>query len=131
MAFKPKQDQSFSTEPKTGMSTQASPSYLGKTIHIKGNIISDEDVTVEGKLEGTISVKKTLTIGKNGSIKADVDANAVKIDGISEGNIKASRVEISSQGECIGNIFTERIMIADGARIRAAINLDQKEGDKK
>ncbi len=102
---------------------ETSRSFIGKTMNIEADITSDEDVTVEGKVTGNISISKTLTIGKNGSVKADINASVVRIIGEARGNITASKkVEILSQGRFTGNIQSQKLVIADGAILNGTIN---------
>lgn len=76
-----------------------SGSYLGKSIEIKGEISSEEYLTVEGKVIGNITSNKKLTIGSNGFVKGKIDAQEVRIDGKVEGIIHATgKLEISRGG---------------------------------
>lgn len=98
-------------------------SFIGKTMNIKADITSEEDVTVEGQVTGNITISRTLTIGKSGKVTADIEASVVRIIGEAKGNIVASeKVEILSQGRYTGNIKAERLVVADGAILNGNIN---------
>ena len=101
---------------------------LGKTIQIKGDLIGNEDLTIEGKLEGRIFLKDhNLTIGENGNIKADVQAKGVVVIGKLVGNITAQdKVELAATGSMRGDISAPRVMITDGARFRGSIDMEPK-----
>jgi len=100
-----------------------SNSFIGQSMVIEADITSDDDVTVEGKVTGNISVGKTLTIGKNGSIKADIKAGIVRIFGEAKGNIHAAdKVEIMSLGRYSGNIHSQKLVVAEGAILNGEIN---------
>jgi cytoskeletal protein CcmA (bactofilin family) len=108
----------------------AAASYIGKTMKIEGELVSEEDLTIEGDVSGTIEVSKTLTIGGNGSVSADINANVVKIIGRAKGNIVASdKVSILSQGRYTGNIQSQKLVVAEGAILIGDIN-KETEGEK-
>lgn len=104
--------------------TSSSPgSFIGKTMNIKADITSEEDMTVEGNITGNITISKTLTIGKSGKVTADIKASVVRIIGEARGNIEASeKVEILSQGRYTGNIKSQKLVVADGAILNGDIN---------
>lgn len=103
-----------------------SGSYIGKTMQIKGEIVSDEYLTVEGKVQGNIEISKTLTIGKNGYIDGVIKAEEVRIDGKAEGTITANtKLQISSTGDFYGSIKSKKLVIEEGAIFRGKVNNDQ------
>jgi cytoskeletal protein CcmA (bactofilin family) len=105
---------------------QASSSYLGKTLKVKGEITSDEMLTVEGEVKGNINITKTLTIGKDGYVDGEISAEVVKIDGKAKGNITATqKLEISSKGNFYGNIKSDKLVIAEGAVFQGKANMDE------
>lgn len=107
-------------------STGASSSYLGKTLKIKGEISSEEYLTVEGEVTGNINITKTLTIGKEGYVDGEITAEVVKIDGKAKGSITASeKLEISSRGNFHGNIKSEKLVIEEGAVFQGNANQDE------
>jgi len=109
-------------------------SFIGKTMEIEGDLASDEDVKIEGKVKGNIIVSKTLTIGRSGRVKADIKAAIVRILGEAKGNIIASdKVEILAQGRCSGNIQSQKLVVAEGAILNGNINEEisiNKNSDK-
>jgi len=90
---------------------------IGQSIQIKGELTGNEDLTIDGTVEGNINLKENnLTIGPNGNIKADLNAKTVTITGEVQGNVTAEeKVEIRETGKLRGNIVAPRIVIADGA----------------
>ena len=84
------------------------------------------------QVEGTIDPKgNCLTIGPNGSVKANVNACAVVVQGKLEGNIHASdRVDLKQSAVVVGDIATQRISIDEGAYFKGSVNI-QKEAPKK
>jgi cytoskeletal protein CcmA (bactofilin family) len=100
---------------------------IGQSIHIKGELTGNEDLVIDGQVEGTISLKDHhLTIGKNGKIQAAIQAKSVKIDGSVEGNVNAGEVvEITNSGSLQGDIVSPRIIISDGARFKGTVDMDR------
>lgn len=101
-------------------------SYLGKTLKIKGEITSDEYLTVEGEVTGNINITKTLTIGKSGYVDGEITADVVKIDGRAKGNIKAhEKLQITSNGTFTGNVSSNKLVIQEGAVFQGKANQDE------
>ncbi len=89
---------------------------IGSKTTVKGEISGDEDVLVEGTVEGQIRINKDLRVGQGGTVKATIDAQSVVVSGEVIGDCHAaSRVEIQSSGRLTGNIRAPRVVIAEGA----------------
>ncbi|MCP4217062.1 MAG: polymer-forming cytoskeletal protein [bacterium] len=105
--------------------TSGPASFIGKTMNIEGELFSDEDLTVEGKVKGTVNVSKTLIIGRSGDVTADINAKVVKIIGKARGTIVASeKVAILSEGYYSGSIHSEKLIVSEGAILIGHINQD-------
>ena len=100
---------------------------IGKSIVVKGELRGSEDLTVEGQVEGKIALKQhVLTIGAHGRIRAQVFAKAVVVLGEVIGNIEATeKVAIRSEGAVEGDIKAPRVAIAEGAKFRGGIDMQQ------
>jgi len=100
---------------------------IGKSVFIKGELTGDEDLTIEGRVEGKIELKDhNLIIGPNGKINAEVNAKNVTIIGSVVGNIAASEIiEIRASGSVIGDIKAPRISIADGAHLKGSVDMQK------
>lgn len=99
-------------------------SFIGKTLFIKGEIFSDEEIVVEGKIEGKLNVKHRVIIAKNGVINADIDGKEIVIKGRVNGNVKSNyKVEIVPGGVLNGNIVSQKVVLAEGAIFRGNINM--------
>src|SRR5579864_2574007 len=111
--------------------TRRKVTRIGKSIVIKGELSCSEDLDIEGRVEGTIEPKgNRLTIGPSGSVKANVNACAVIVQGKLEGNIHASdRVDLKQSAIVVGDITTQRISIDEGAHLKGSVNI-QKEAPK-
>jgi cytoskeletal protein CcmA (bactofilin family) len=99
---------------------------IGQSVQIKGELTGNEDLTIDGSVDGKIVVKDhSLTIGANGKITAEVHGKTVIVTGQVVGNITADdKVEIAPTGSVQGDIRAPRVAIADGARFRGSIDMD-------
>ncbi len=101
---------------------------IGQSIQIKGELTGNEDLTIEGKVDGKIILKDhNLTIGANGRITAEIHAKTVMVVGEVVGNITADdKVEVAPTGSMKGDIVAPRVVLADGARFKGSIDMDRK-----
>lgn len=102
---------------------------IGKSIVIKGELSGGEDLTIEGKVDGSIELRDhVLTIGPNGRIKAQVAAKSIVVQGHVTGNLTATeKVDIKENGSVEGDIVAPRIAIADGSHFRGSVDMQRKE----
>jgi cytoskeletal protein CcmA (bactofilin family) len=102
--------------PAAAASKAASTCVIGAKTTIKGEISGDEEILVEGTIEGQIRIHKDLRVGQGGVVKATVDAQSVVVSGELIGDCHAAnRVEIQASGRLTGNIRAPRVVIAEGA----------------
>jgi cytoskeletal protein CcmA (bactofilin family) len=97
---------------------------ISQGIKIKGEVTGSEDLFVDGVVEGKLSLttNSCLTIGPNGSVKADVTAREVIVRGKIEGKvIGRDKVQLWSTGEVTGEVLTDRLAIEDGALLRGKV----------
>jgi cytoskeletal protein CcmA (bactofilin family) len=99
---------------------------LGSSVHIKGTISGSEDLQIDGKVEGAISLRgHGLTIGASAQLNSEIDAREVVVYGKVTGNVHArDRVDVKTDGSIIGDISTARISIEDGAHFKGRIEID-------
>jgi len=102
--------------------------HIGKSVVIKGEINGSEDLTIEGKVDGKISLpQNTLTVGVNGQLNAEISAKVVVVLGEIKGNVSAAeKVDIRDQGTVDGDIKTKKLAIADGAHFRGSIDMHRQ-----
>lgn len=100
-------------------------SHFGKTVTIKGELQSQEDVFIDGKLEGVIRLGgRSLTVGPHGDVKADITAHEVIVHGKLRGNVEArDRIEIGRTGSVWGDLSMARISIQDGAFFQGKVDI--------
>ncbi len=102
-----------------------SVSVFGSTLVFRGELSADEEILIQGKVEGTIAHhKKNITIGKHGRVSALIHANSITIQGRVDGDIHGDEFVVMTNGsEVNGNIFCPRIMMEDGARFNGTIQM--------
>jgi cytoskeletal protein CcmA (bactofilin family) len=101
---------------------------IGKSIAIKGDLTGNEDLVIEGKVEGKITLPSgQVTIGADGKVTADLDAKSVVIVGRVKGNVRATeRAEIHSSGVLEGDVHAPRLVVQEGAVLKGAVLMDSE-----
>jgi cytoskeletal protein CcmA (bactofilin family) len=119
-------------KPSSGGAHVREAAIIGPSIHINGDLRGEEDLLVEGTVNGTVQMQdNTLTIGSNGHISATVYANSVYVDGKLEGDLYGSdRVAIRKTGSVTGTIVSPRISLDDGGYFKGTMEMDQASVDK-
>jgi cytoskeletal protein CcmA (bactofilin family) len=109
------------------MAVENAPARIGKTVVICGEVKGREDLIVDGRVEGTVSLLESrLTIGPNANVAADLSAKDILIMGQVQGNLVASgRVELRSGCLVEGNISALRLAVEDNAVFRGKVDLTQ------
>lgn len=98
---------------------------VGPAIAIRGRIDGEEDLRVEGRIEGSIALTETLYVEPSGVVIAEVEARDVVVSGIIIGDVTAINcVTLNKGAKLIGNIRAPRLIIADGASFRGDITMD-------
>lgn len=100
---------------------------LGRSMVIKGELSASEDLTLMGRIEGSVTLTDhTLTIGPDADIRAAVTARSVVILGAVTGNVIAKeKVDIRSSGSVLGDVVSPRISIAEGGCLNGKIEMPQ------
>lgn len=109
------------------MAVENSPARIGKSIVICGEVKGQEDLVVDGRVEGTVSLAENrLTIGPNANVAADLSAKDVLVLGRVQGNVIASgRVELRAGCNLEGDIRALRLAVEDNAVFRGKVDLTQ------
>ena len=115
-----------STNVTNSSSAVPTPSYLGPELKIRGQINGDEDLKIDGKIEGPISLgNHRLTLGPGAQILGDINSREIVVFGDVKGNLMAQdRVDVRRDASVIGNLTTSRITIEDGAHVKGAIEIN-------
>jgi len=125
----------MSTTPVRSFDSEAprgAAATIGKSVVVKGDIFSREDLLVDGEVEGTLELQENrLTVGPNGRLKASVKAREVVVLGTIHGNVEASeKIDIRKDAKLVGDIKTARIVIEDGAYFKGSIDILKPETAK-
>jgi len=99
---------------------------IGPSILINGKLTGDEDLTVRGRVEGELSLTKTLIVEPSGVVKANVTVKNAVVSGVVVGNIQATEsVELTQEGRMVGDIRAPRVIIVDGASFRGRVDMGE------
>ncbi len=111
-------------EPKQARSSAGS-AKIGKSIRIEGTLTGNEDLTIDGKVQGRIKLSgHSLTIGPNGKIEAGLRARLVVVRGEVKGNITADdKIQITANGSVEGDLRAPRIALDDGAYFAGSVDM--------
>jgi cytoskeletal protein CcmA (bactofilin family) len=102
----------------------ARASVLGPTLRFRGELSAQEDLIVQGSVEGSITHTQSLTIGTDGSMKGDIRARVIVIDGKVEGDVYATEsVSIRATAKVKGNVFAPRVGITEGAFFQGQVEM--------
>lgn len=115
----------------TGMARQ--PASIGPSISIRGDISGEEDLLVQGSVEGSINLSKNdIVVGAEGKVKANLRALNITVDGVVAGDLNASeRILIKKTGKVEGNIAAPRVVLEDGCRFKGSVEMGGDVGDAK
>ena len=107
-------------------STHSKVSVLGPSIRFKGELIADEDLVIQGQVEGSILHTRSLTIGAQGRVQGDVKARRINVEGTVHGDLYALEGVTLRQGALVtGNVYANKISIAEGARLNGRVDMDK------
>jgi cytoskeletal protein CcmA (bactofilin family) len=99
-------------------------SVLGPTLRFRGELSAQEDLIIQGSVEGSITHTQSLTVGTDGSMKGDIRARVIVIDGKVEGDLYATEsVNIRATAKVKGNVFAPRVGITEGAFFQGQIEM--------
>jgi cytoskeletal protein CcmA (bactofilin family) len=101
---------------------------IGETMRIVGDVHSDEELRLDGTVEGRLELRDRLTIGPKGKADANIVATEVDISGAVHGNVDASqRIFLRKGANLVGDVKTSGIVIEDGAYFKGGIDIAQPE----
>ena len=98
--------------------------WIGKAVRVEGKVVSEEDLTIDGEIEGSIDLGgHSLTIGQEARINADLLAKIVTISGRVTGNVRAvEKVDLRPTGSVDGDITAPRFVMAEGATVMGKVH---------
>jgi cytoskeletal protein CcmA (bactofilin family) len=107
-----------------GSDAQRRPSVLGKTLVFKGELWADEDLVLQGKVEGAIHHRQHLTVGTDGVVVGDIRARSILVEGTVEGDLHGSAsVIVAATAKVRGNIVAPRVGIMEGANFNGSVDM--------
>lgn len=113
-------------QPPTGSRGRGSSfANIGRSVHVKGELTGNEDLTVDGTVEGRVDLNgHNLTIGTHGRITAEVSAKRVVVRGHVTGDILAEeRIEVADGGVVEGDLTAPKVVLAEGARFKGSVDM--------
>jgi len=115
-------------ESKPFASPKESAAAIGASIRIKGDVTGDENLVIQGHVEGTIKVQgHNVTISKTGKVKADIEAKQIIVEGELLGDMHGEeKVIIRDSGNVHGNIIAPRVTLEDGALFKGSIEMEPR-----
>src|ERR1700694_2608092 len=125
------QSTSNANTPAAASHSNSSPTVFGKTMKIVGEVTSDEELQLDGELEGKLNLKGKLTIGPASKVNANIKAKEGVIYGTVKGNVEAeNRISFRARASIVGDIKTAGIVIEDGAYFKGGIDISRGETEK-
>ena len=105
---------------------------IGRTVSIKGDLHSDEDLLIDGKMEGRLDMgQNRLTVGPNGTVRAAIVAREVELHGVIEGNVDAAdRIILRKNAKLVGDLKMASVVIEDGAYFKGSIDITRPQDTK-
>jgi cytoskeletal protein CcmA (bactofilin family) len=102
-------------------------SVLPPSLRFKGELSADEDLLIQGSIEGIIRHTQRVTIGSQGNVKASITAQTIKVEGTVEGDLHAERsVYVDESGNLKGNIKAPSVCLAEGSTFNGAIEMGNR-----
>jgi cytoskeletal protein CcmA (bactofilin family) len=102
-------------------------SVLGPTLYFKGDLSAEEDLLIQGRVEGSVTHTQRLTVGAQGTVKANIKAQLIIVEGMVEGDLQAEKsVLVKETAKVVGNIVAPRVSISEGANFSGSIDMGGK-----
>ena len=102
------------------------PATIGSSIVIHGDVTGEEDLVVDGSIEGTVNFKdNNLVVSENGRVTANINARIIRVDGEVKGELFGSeQVVISPSGKVMGDIRAPRVVLEDGCTFKGSVDME-------
>jgi cytoskeletal protein CcmA (bactofilin family) len=113
------------SNPYNGANDRAS--VLGPTIYFKGDLSADEDLLIQGRVEGSVTHSQRLTVGPQGTVKANIRAQLIVVEGTVEGDLTAEKsIFVKETAKVCGNMVAPTVSILEGASFSGNIDMGTK-----
>ena len=102
-------------------------SVLGPTLYFKGDLTADEDLLIQGRVEGSVTHTQKLTVGPQGTVKANIKAQLIVVEGTVEGDLSAEKsIFVKETAKVWGNIAAPSVSVLEGASFSGNIDMGSK-----
>ena len=102
-------------------------SVIGPTLHFKGDLSAEEDLVIQGRVEGSITHTQRLTVGAQGTVKANIRAQLIIVEGTVDGDLQADEsILVKESARIRGNMLSPSVSILEGASFNGSIDIDGK-----
>jgi cytoskeletal protein CcmA (bactofilin family) len=106
-------------------------SVFGPTLRFKGELKAQEDIKIEGRIEGTIHHQQRVIVGAKGEVVATVNAASIDVDGKVQGDMSARKsVKVSQTAVVRGNIRAPSVSITEGANFNGGVTMEPNAGSQ-
>ena len=113
----------------TSHSTIERVSVFGPTLRFKGELKAQEDIKIEGRIEGTIEHQQRVIVGSKGEVVAKVNASSIDVDGRVQGDMVAKKsIKVSQSANVRGNIRAPSVSITEGANFNGGVTMESNAG---
>jgi cytoskeletal protein CcmA (bactofilin family) len=120
------------TAPAPSTESARKACVLGKTLVFRGELSADEDLVLQGRVEGAIHHTQSLTVGVDGVVIGDIHAATITVEGTVEGNLYGSTsVLIGATAKVQGNVAAPRVGIREGAQFNGAVDMATAQSARK
>jgi cytoskeletal protein CcmA (bactofilin family) len=119
----------MASDPNRPFDERRVAAWIGRALRVEGRIVSEENLTIDGQIEGTIEVgNHTLTIGDGATVTADLTAKSMTVSGTVKGNLTATeRIDLQASASVEGDITAPQLLMADGALVRGKVDVGRKK----
>ena len=118
---------------KKGMAKSSENAMSGKLnqlvegTEITGDIVSESNFRIDGKVKGAINIKGKLVLGPTGFVEGTISCKDAEVEGTFKGEIKVeSFLVLKASAKIYGDIFTQRISVEPGAEFTGNCNMSNK-----
>ncbi|HJS73791.1 MAG TPA: polymer-forming cytoskeletal protein [Vicinamibacteria bacterium] len=107
------------------VATKVPAARVGSTLYFRGDLQGEEDLVIEGRVEGKISIKQgNVSVGERGRVEADIEAASIQVAGLVKGNLTgADRVVLLESGRVEGNITARSVSLENGCHFKGSIDM--------
>jgi len=112
-------------------STSERMSVFGPTLRFKGELKAQEDIKIEGRIEGTIHHQQRVLVGQKGEVVATVNAAVIDVDGRVQGDMSAKKsIKVSQSAVVRGNLRAPSVSITEGANFNGGVTMESNAGSQ-